>query len=390
MTYSGLAPGSHTLTVTGNGATPASASWTVDTSLPSVPTGLTANVVSSTQVNLAWTQSNDNIGVTGYDIYRNGTLLTTTSGTGTTYSDTSASPGKLYSYTVDARDGAGNVSAQSTPPATATTPTGPSGPTLVQVGLLDLHRDPPGGQHTRRPAGPHGRYVHGGEPAHHRGRPTGRTPGPRSWTSSVSGSNSAGELWYAPNAASVQSVTVTTGASTVALQLQEFSGVATTSPLDTSAGSAATSTSASSGSVTPGASGELAVGFVAGHSSTQSISITSPGFTADPQVTSTSPSKVSVISGYQDLTSTGAQSFNGSFVPAMYWAAGVALFKSGSAPPPPGDFSIAASPSAGSAVVGSPATSTVSTATISGTPRRSASTPRVCPPAHRRRSPRPR
>ena len=47
--------------------------------------------------------------MTGYDIYRNGTLLTTTTGTGTTYSDTSASASKLYSYTVDARDGAGNV-----------------------------------------------------------------------------------------------------------------------------------------------------------------------------------------------------------------------------------------------------------------------------------------
>ena len=133
VSYSGLAAGTHTLTVTGNGATPATASWTVDTSLPSVPTGLTATAVSSTQVNLAWTASNDNTGVTGYDIYRNGTLLTTTSGTGTSYSDTSATPGKLYSYTVDARDGAGNVSAQSTPPATATTPTGPSGPTLVQT-----------------------------------------------------------------------------------------------------------------------------------------------------------------------------------------------------------------------------------------------------------------
>ena len=89
----------------------------------------------------------------------------------------------------------------------------------------------------------------------------------------VSGQNSDGELWYASNAASVQSVTVTTGATTVALQLQEFSGVATASPVvDTSAGTAATSSSAASGSVTPAVAGELAVGFIAGHSSTQAIS----------------------------------------------------------------------------------------------------------------------
>ena len=86
VSYSGLAAGSHTVTVTGTGATPASASWTVDTASPSVPTGLGATAISSTQVNLAWTGSSDNTGVTGYDIYRNGTLLTTTSGTGTTYS----------------------------------------------------------------------------------------------------------------------------------------------------------------------------------------------------------------------------------------------------------------------------------------------------------------
>ncbi len=117
-TYSGLAPGSHSFSVTGNGATAATTSWTVDTSPPTVPTGVGATAISSTRVDLAWTASTDNTGVTGYDIYRNGTLLTTTTGTGSTYSDTSATPGKLYSYTVDARDGAGNVSAQSSPPAT--------------------------------------------------------------------------------------------------------------------------------------------------------------------------------------------------------------------------------------------------------------------------------
>ncbi len=369
-TYSGLAPGSHTLTVTGNGATPANASWTVDTTPPSVPTGLSATAISSTQVDLAWVGSSDNTGVTGYDIYRNGTLLTTTTGTGTTYSDTSATAAKLYSYTVDARDGAGNVSGQSSPPTTVTTPSGPSGPALVQAaGSSTTTVTLPA------PSTPGDLLVLSASALTGATKPiTAVSDGKNTWTKVmakyVSGANSDGELWYAPNAASVRSVTVTTGATTVALQVQEFSGVATTSPfVDASAGTAATGSSASSGSVTPAAAGELAVGFIAGHSSTQTISVTAPGYTNEPLVTTSSPSKVSVISGYQSLSSTGAQSYAGTFATAMYWAAGIALFKGGAAPPPPGDFSITASPASGTAVIGSPATATINTTTVSGGPQ---------------------
>ncbi len=132
VAYSGLAPGSHTVTITGNGASPVTATWTVDTAAPSTPGTPSPVAVSSSEVDLTWAASSDNTGVTGYDIYRNGTLLTTTSGTGTTYPDTSVTASKLYSYTVDARDGAGNVSGQSGP-GTVTTPAAPSGPALVQT-----------------------------------------------------------------------------------------------------------------------------------------------------------------------------------------------------------------------------------------------------------------
>jgi hypothetical protein len=369
VTYTGLASGSHTVTVTGNGTTPATATWTVDTTAPTVPTGLSATASSSTQVDLAWTASTDTVGVTGYDIYRNGTFLATTSGTGATYSDASVTGGRLYSYTVDARDGAGNISSQSTA-AGVTTPTGPSGPTLVQTaGSSTTTVNFPA------PSTPGDLLVLSAGVFTGASKPISAvSDGKNVWTKvmakAVSGENSDGELWYAPNAASVQSVTVTTGASTVALQVQEFNGVATTSPIvDTSAGTAATSASASSGTVTPAAAGELAVGFIAGHSSTQAVTVSSAGYTAQPLVTTASPSKVSVISGYQDLASTGTQSFAGTFSSAMYWAAGVVLFKAGAAPPPPGDFSLAASPSSASVTAGSSATSTISTATVSGTPQ---------------------
>ncbi len=81
-----------------------------DTNAPSVPAGLAATAGSSTQVNLSWTASTDDVGVTGYGVYRNGTLLATSPTT--SYQDTTVQPATSYTYTVDAVDGAGNRSSQ--------------------------------------------------------------------------------------------------------------------------------------------------------------------------------------------------------------------------------------------------------------------------------------
>ncbi len=102
-------------------ATPVSVTtpFAADTVAPSVPAGLTATAVSSTQINLSWTASTDNVGVTGYRVYRAGTLLVTL-GAVTTYQNTGLSASTSYSYTVQAIDAAGNASAQSVS-ASATT-----------------------------------------------------------------------------------------------------------------------------------------------------------------------------------------------------------------------------------------------------------------------------
>src|SRR5205814_8670050 len=55
-----------------------------DTTPPSVPTGLTASASSSSQINLSWTASSDNVGVSGYRVYRGGTQIATTSATSST------------------------------------------------------------------------------------------------------------------------------------------------------------------------------------------------------------------------------------------------------------------------------------------------------------------
>jgi len=113
--------GSHTLRAiakdaAGNSTTSASVTVTVsngtpDTTPPSVPTGLSASAASSSQINLSWTASTDNVGVTGYNINRGGSKIGTS--TGTTYQDGGLLPSTSYSYTVSAFDAAGNTSAQS-------------------------------------------------------------------------------------------------------------------------------------------------------------------------------------------------------------------------------------------------------------------------------------
>ncbi|HEX3581194.1 MAG TPA: right-handed parallel beta-helix repeat-containing protein [Thermoanaerobaculia bacterium] len=93
-----------------------------DTTAPSVPASLTATAATSSVMTLAWLPSTDNTGVTGYQLYRNGTLIGTTGSL--TFSDSGLAAGTQYSYTVKAYDAAGNVSAASN---TATTSTLPSG-----------------------------------------------------------------------------------------------------------------------------------------------------------------------------------------------------------------------------------------------------------------------
>ena len=83
-----------------------------DLTPPSAPLGLTATARSPTQVDLSWSAATDNVGVTAYEVYRNGSLLTTI-GAITGYSDTTVTSATTYAYTVRARDAAGNVSAPS-------------------------------------------------------------------------------------------------------------------------------------------------------------------------------------------------------------------------------------------------------------------------------------
>ncbi|WP_233594981.1 DUF6801 domain-containing protein [Amycolatopsis sp. WAC 04169] len=93
-----------------------------DTEAPSVPAGLATADITQSSVALSWTASSDNVGVVGYDVFNGGTLVKSVAGTSVTVDG--LAPDTEYSFTVVAKDAAGNVSAPSAA-ATARTQAAP-------------------------------------------------------------------------------------------------------------------------------------------------------------------------------------------------------------------------------------------------------------------------
>jgi len=103
---------------------------------PTVPANVQATVLSHSSIKLTWAESTDDCDVWTYAVYRDGVPVGVTPVT--SFTDSGLDPGTTYSYTVSAQDVAGFWSAQSSPPAQATTPPAPdtqppSVPTGVQA-----------------------------------------------------------------------------------------------------------------------------------------------------------------------------------------------------------------------------------------------------------------
>lgn len=139
-------PYPHPLRTGGGGSPPP----TPDTTAPTVPGNLSPTVASSAQINLTWSASTDNVGVTGYLVERcQGSSCTNFSQIGTpsttSYSDTGLTAGTAYRYRVRARDAAGNNSAYSsiasaTTQAAAGDVTAPSVPTGLSATAASTSR----------------------------------------------------------------------------------------------------------------------------------------------------------------------------------------------------------------------------------------------------------
>ena len=99
-----------------------------------MPIGLAATSVTQNTVDFSWNASSDNVGVTGYDVYQGTTSLGTVSGT--TYQASGLTASTSYTFSVRARDAAGNVSGASNALAVTTSGSG-GGPTVLHEGYFE-------------------------------------------------------------------------------------------------------------------------------------------------------------------------------------------------------------------------------------------------------------
>ncbi len=122
----------------------------VDSTPPSAPSNLASPSKTPNSVSLAWTASTDNVGVTGYSVFRDGLQVGTP--TSTSFTDVGLASSTAYSYTVKARDAAGNTSVASTA-LSVTTSAGNSVTVYYKKGFATpyIHYRPAGGTWTTAP-----------------------------------------------------------------------------------------------------------------------------------------------------------------------------------------------------------------------------------------------
>lgn len=95
-----------------------------DTQAPTVPTGLAASAITTSDFTVSWAASTDNVAVSGYDVYRGSTLIGSTT-TATSFNVTGLFANTSYAITIKAKDAVGNISAASSILNVTTTGAGP-------------------------------------------------------------------------------------------------------------------------------------------------------------------------------------------------------------------------------------------------------------------------
>jgi chitodextrinase len=260
----------------------ASATISADTQAPSVPTGLSASAAAG-KMSLSWTASTDDSGVVaGYHVFRDGSLIGSTSATG--YADTTVVSSTTYSYTVTAYDGAGNTSAASSPVSAKAAPAVPVVPAFVQQTSKNVTSGKTNSV-TFPSANTAGNlivvYVNWGNTgtvsiSDSRGNTYQSAVGPTSWSTSY-----RAQVFYARNiAAGTNTITATFGTTISSfgiVYIHEYSGIDTTAPLDVAVAGTGTSSALVSGSATTTNATDLL--FAAG-SSSNTVTASGSGYTA--------------------------------------------------------------------------------------------------------------
>ncbi len=256
-----------------------------DTTPPTAPSGLTATAASTSQINLAWTASTDNVGVTGYFVERcQGRKCTAfaqvASVTTTTYSNSALAAATSYRYRVRATDAAGNLSGfsktasattlGSPPPSTGTiafvqgnyaTPQAPTASVTVAYTAAqnagDLNAVIVGWNDTTAAVIAVTDTM---------GNAYTLAVGPTVQPGAAGGGGLTQAIYYAKNilgaAANANTVTVrfSVAATYPDVRILEYSGLDRTNPLDVTAAAAGNSSTSDSGAVTTTNGNDLLVG----------------------------------------------------------------------------------------------------------------------------------
>jgi chitodextrinase len=302
-----------------------------DTTPPSVPANLTATAPSATNVNLGWSSSTDNVGVTGYTVYRGGTVLATVGASTLTYSDAAVTPATTYTYSVDSFDAAGNHSAQS---ATASVRV-PAVPKFVQSAVVSTGTTVTSVTLTLGPVARGDLIVGSFGQYNSTGQVTVSDSVNGAWTRSASmtwhGGTAPGDiaLYYFANSAAAPGGLTITIASTTATYLQggaaEYSGVATVNPLDQAVIATGSSTAADSGLTPAVGTGELVYGGMTASNGPGTLTAgASQGVAFTKRAQNTSGSQ-----GAEDITSSapGQQHAVFTFPTSTQWFAVCAVFR---------------------------------------------------------------
>jgi len=245
-----------------------------DTQPPTAPSALTATAASNTQINLSWTASSDNVGVTNYLIERCpgagcGNFAQIATFPTTTYNDVGLTASSSYSYRVRATDAAGNLSPYSNTASATTNTPGAIG------NVQSADQDPASGNTVSvtysavQAAGDLNVVVVGWNDStssvtsitDSRGNSYLVAAGP-----TTSAGNATQLIYYAQNiaaaAAGANTVTVTfnTTVNFPDVRVLEYSGITPSSALDVSVGASGVGTNLSSGAATTTHANDLLVG----------------------------------------------------------------------------------------------------------------------------------
>jgi N-acetyl-anhydromuramyl-L-alanine amidase AmpD len=131
-----------------------------DTQAPTAPTLQSATATGPTSVALSWSASTDNVGVTGYEVRRNGSVIGTS--TSTSYTDSGVTALGTYTYDVRAKDAVPNYSAWSNSIEVTTPPNPPVATIVFSDGFNGSLGNWTGATYTYSTTQSHGTYTGGG------------------------------------------------------------------------------------------------------------------------------------------------------------------------------------------------------------------------------------